>query len=461
MAHVFKISNFGIKLIKAYEGFRPVETTLVSGQRVIGYGHRFQDTEEPAISRKRAEDVLKADLEAYEDLVNENVFAPLSQSQFDALVSLSFNIGPQAFLSSSVLHALNNGRPLAAAAGFDEWRKSIIDGKTYVVDALVRRRTAEKSLFLRATEGVVTAPRNELPPKQDHGLQALAADADVFDNQAAHGDAGIVAHTPYAAKSTPARRREDGPAGIMGLSEIEAQQAKLDAAETPPRSTGFDPHKDGVDDIVDLVTEVEAVNVPENLNADTRNLSPIALAAEEVSERLDRLIADTPDVMDKANAREMREREMREKQAKQNFAKITDIPDHEDHAGYAKKEQSAGIAEVIANIKAANEGTRDDYRRPANSNMAQTRSPDAYIQQAEKASNHAPAREGFLAYWIAFTAGLCMLLYAASRWFMAPKNITTPVSDLHGFITPVVAIVGALIVLGTLYYLAKTFLRRA
>lgn len=480
MAHVFKISSFGVKLIKAYEGFRPIETTLVSGQRVIGYGHRFQDTEEPVISRKRAEDLLKSDLEAYEDLINENVYAPLSQSQFDALVSLSFNIGPQAFLSSSVLHALNNGRPLAAAAGFDEWRKSVINGKTYVVDALVRRRTAEKSLFLRATEGVVTAPRHEVPPRQDHGLQAFDAGVDVFEKSdvpavdiqdAANRGNGHVPQTPYAAHSAPTRRREDGPAGIMTLSETEALQAKIDASEiapavihevpvSTPRDNTFDPHIDGVE-----IEEHKVVELATDINPKTdKALSPIALAAEEVSERLDRLIADTPETAVKPPHPDTAKQQMVDTVSKpaSNDRKQTvdENVGNKGHAGYVKEEQSAGIAEVIANIKAANEGTHEDYRRPANSNTAHTRSPDAYIQQSEKRVSEDPGRSSYFAYWLTFTLGLCLLLYAASRWLLAPKNLSANVSEYSAFITPTLAIIGAMIVLGTFYYLVKSFVRR-
>jgi len=110
---------------------------------------------------------LKDDLAPFIDMINENVHAPLSQSQFDALVSFAYNIGPKAFLQSDTLRALNNGRPLDAANGFDIWRKSEIDGKTYVVDALMRRRTAEKALFLRPEGRPVSAPSVDLPPVQD------------------------------------------------------------------------------------------------------------------------------------------------------------------------------------------------------------------------------------------------------------------------------------------------------
>ena len=85
MAHEFTVSAFGLKLIKAYEGFRRVETTLVSGQRVIGYGHRPAPGEEGVVTEKKAEEILKDDLLPYAEMINESVHAPLTQSQFDAL----------------------------------------------------------------------------------------------------------------------------------------------------------------------------------------------------------------------------------------------------------------------------------------------------------------------------------------------------------------------------------------
>ena len=130
MGRQFDISDMGLRLIKAYEGYRPVDRTLVSGQRVVGYGHRLMDDNAVILSKKEAEKLLKDDLAPFIDMINENVHAPLSQSQFDALVSFAYNIGPKAFLKSDTLRAINNGRPLDAANGFDIWRKSEIDGKT-------------------------------------------------------------------------------------------------------------------------------------------------------------------------------------------------------------------------------------------------------------------------------------------------------------------------------------------
>ena len=167
MTRTLSISDTGLRLIKAFEGFRPVDRELVTGARVVGYGHRLDSDDPVRMSRSEAEEQLLDDLEFIEEMVNDEVHAPLSQGQYDALCSLAFNIGPETFRTSDIVRAMNNGRVLHAANGFDVWRKATINGKTYVVDALMRRRTAEKSLFLR-NEPAVPAPSAMLVPKPDH-----------------------------------------------------------------------------------------------------------------------------------------------------------------------------------------------------------------------------------------------------------------------------------------------------
>ena len=183
-----KISDTGLKLIKAYEGYRPVDRELITGQRIVGYGHRLYNENAVRMTKAEAEETLRIDLEPFEDMINTEVHAPLTQSQFDALCSFAFNIGPRAFLTSDTLRALNNGRPLDAANGFDIWRKSQISGKTYVVEALMRRRTAEKALFLR-TEGDLPAGREDLPPIEDTTIKGLSTEdaLPVFSSDDANG----------------------------------------------------------------------------------------------------------------------------------------------------------------------------------------------------------------------------------------------------------------------------------
>ena len=271
MGRHFEISDIGFKLIKAYEGYRPVDRTLVSGQRVVGYGHRLSTEGAVILSKPEAEELLRDDLAPFIDMINENVHAPLSQSQFDALVSFAYNIGPKAFLKSDTLRALNNGRPLDAANGFDIWRKSEIDGKVYVVDALMRRRTAEKALFLRPEGRPVSAPRVDLKPIEDETV-ALLSTEDALPVFTSDETAGIVSDAPYSAEPAQYRRREDGAAGSLMLSEV------FDDEE----------HFEGDDDVLPFDPDLSADRTFED--EDTPSL--IAVEDEKLKDRLNALIED-------------------------------------------------------------------------------------------------------------------------------------------------------------------------
>ena len=106
--------------------------------------------------------------------VNEHVFAPLNQNQFDALVSLRLQHRADAPSAARPrLRRLNEGRPLEAAMAMEMWRKSDLDGERIVIDALVRRRAAEKALFLKPVQGWTPAPTPVLPPRIDYDALAL------------------------------------------------------------------------------------------------------------------------------------------------------------------------------------------------------------------------------------------------------------------------------------------------
>jgi len=112
-----------------------------------------------------------------ETAINSMVFAPLNQNQFDALVSLTYNISPGQFRDSEILAYLNAGDFLSAANGFDVWRKARIHGRVMVVDALVRRRAAEKAMFLEHPDGRPTAPTPLVPPTRDSGDDTFVSKA--------------------------------------------------------------------------------------------------------------------------------------------------------------------------------------------------------------------------------------------------------------------------------------------
>ena len=280
MTHQFSISDLGLRLIKAYEGYRAQSRELISGEHVVGFGHRLADQDIILLTPEEAEKLLREDIAPVEDLVNEAIFAPLTQGQFDALCSLAYNIGDEAFLASNVLKAINNGRPVEAADGFDVWRKGEIDGQVLVIDALVRRRTAEKALFLKPGPIPVTSPRDSLPPLADAQIsETIASSQPVFTA----GDAqNYVGPVPYETQPNQGRRREDGPAGVLELSEYVE-----DIDDNMVDDLGFVPSVNIEDDAEDVSPRA---NLPSD--DDAMVLSPIAEAAAEVSTRLDALIDD-------------------------------------------------------------------------------------------------------------------------------------------------------------------------
>lgn len=151
MALNMRTSQAGLDVVKAFEGFRARSESLPNGRWIIGYGHMRRAREGIRVSETEAEAILREyDLPPVERYVMRCVLAPMSQNEFDALVSLAFNIGPKAFASSDVVASINGGNRLEAAQAFDHWRRAKIGGRVQIVDALVRRRAAEKALFLNA-----------------------------------------------------------------------------------------------------------------------------------------------------------------------------------------------------------------------------------------------------------------------------------------------------------------------
>jgi len=225
MTRTLAISDTGLRLIKAFEGFRPDDRTLVTGIRVVGYGHRLETDDDPVhMSRADAEEQLLDDLEPIEEVVNQEVHAPLSQGQFDALCSLALNIGVDAFRASDIVRAMNNGRVLDAANGFDVWRKATVNGKTYVVDALMRRRTAEKSLFLR-NEPAVPAPSAMLQPQAD-SMAPLGPTDDGLPKVTVTEAAGVIdaANIINADRVDPV----EAPVGVLTVSDLTDNEEAAD-----------------------------------------------------------------------------------------------------------------------------------------------------------------------------------------------------------------------------------------
>jgi lysozyme len=144
-----KTSKNGINLIKEFEGCRLKAYKCPAGILTIGIGHTGTVNGKPitadmTITELMAETLLAIDLQKFEKCINDNVKKPLTQNEFDALVSFVFNVGTGAFEKSSMLKLLNSGHMPLAAGQFDRW----IYAKGKVLNGLKKRRAAEKALFL-------------------------------------------------------------------------------------------------------------------------------------------------------------------------------------------------------------------------------------------------------------------------------------------------------------------------
>jgi lysozyme len=140
-----KTGNQGIKLIQFYESLRLQAYRDPIGIWTIGYGHTGPEVIEGLqITEAQADEILRKDLEEFEGYVNDYVKVPLSQNQFDALVSFTFNLGPANLKRSTLLKLLNQKKYAEASKEFIKWDKAA--GKTLA--GLTKRRQAESSLFL-------------------------------------------------------------------------------------------------------------------------------------------------------------------------------------------------------------------------------------------------------------------------------------------------------------------------
>ena len=135
-------SDTGQELIRHFEGCELTAYRCSAGQITIGFGHCGPDVYEgQKITQAVANQLLRDDLDKFERAVIESIDVPLDQSEFDALVSFSFNCGVGAFQDSTLRKRLNRGETKATvfAEELPRWTNGGLAG-------LVRRRDAEVKL---------------------------------------------------------------------------------------------------------------------------------------------------------------------------------------------------------------------------------------------------------------------------------------------------------------------------
>ena len=145
-----KLNTQGYRLICMFEGFSAKPYLCSAKVPTIGYGNCYYlngkkvTLIDKPITELEAFEMFKAIADKFADKVSKLVTAPVDQNQFNALVSLSYNIGPANFQKSTLLRKVNfNHNDPSIRAEFLKWNKA--GGQ--VLKGLTIRRTAEADLY--------------------------------------------------------------------------------------------------------------------------------------------------------------------------------------------------------------------------------------------------------------------------------------------------------------------------
>ena len=205
-----KTSAEGVRRIHVSESFRALGYLCPAGVPTIGYGTTkgvtAADVGNRVITMAEATRLAAIDLAVFEDAVNRLCTVLPTQAQMDALVSLTYNIGIDAFTNSSVLRAHNRGDFMAAGrafALFDKHRKSK-DGPLVVSKGLTRRRAEESAIYLSSLPGPAVDPIPQAVEPESKmtaspinkasviaGASAIAAGANEINNAIVAVKAGV------------------------------------------------------------------------------------------------------------------------------------------------------------------------------------------------------------------------------------------------------------------------------
>lgn len=156
-----------LSLVKQFEGCKlaayPDPGSVDGNPWTIGYGHTGANIRRGlTITQAQADDWLESDLNTVAAFVASVVTVALTDNQFGALVSFTFNVGNRGFKTSTLLKKLNAGDYASVPAQLARWNKN--DGK--VMPGLTNRRAAEAGLWARgafvASNTVAAKPGNPL-----------------------------------------------------------------------------------------------------------------------------------------------------------------------------------------------------------------------------------------------------------------------------------------------------------
>ena len=138
------ITQEGIDLIKRFEGFSSTVYICPAGYPTIGYGHLVRDHETfEEISQEEAEALLRIDVESAERAVLRLIKVPLTDGQFDALVSFTYNLGSGALQCSTLRRKVNRQAHSEVPAQLVRW----VWAGGRKLNGLIKRRECESLIY--------------------------------------------------------------------------------------------------------------------------------------------------------------------------------------------------------------------------------------------------------------------------------------------------------------------------
>jgi lysozyme len=243
-----RISNRGLNLIKEFEGLELEAYQDIVGIWTIGYGHTSMAGPPDVvpgmeITESEASEILRRDLKQYEQGVEKAVKVEITQNMFDALVSITYNIGVNGMKSSTFIKRINNKDFEGAAEAMKWWNKA--GGR--VVAGLKRRREAEAALFLEGwtedKDATQDEPRGAQVEENSPRRGSLASSRTIGGATAAAG-AG---------------------AATIGSTMVEDQNAEGTGAEAADAENAAAEQGDDEGAADELSPEDQTPTVPENL----------------------------------------------------------------------------------------------------------------------------------------------------------------------------------------------------
>jgi lysozyme len=174
-----RMSANGRRKLKQWEGVKYKPYQDEAGVWTNGVGHTGIDViPGHIVDDAQVDQWLSQDLRTAEGAVNRLVKVPLSQSQFDALVSFVFNTGTNAFANSTLLKKLNAGDYDSVPGELAKWNKITVKGRKVSNRGLSNRRAAEAGLWASgefvASNHLVPAVPAPKPVRKSATIQGLS-----------------------------------------------------------------------------------------------------------------------------------------------------------------------------------------------------------------------------------------------------------------------------------------------